>query len=57
MMSGRTDERLVRLDGPSVRTLHVNLDDALREESDQLGGCDATAVEPRVERSAVLWAV
>jgi DNA replication protein DnaC len=27
--------RLVRLDGPSVRTLHVNLDDALREESDQ----------------------
>jgi DNA replication protein DnaC len=27
--------RLLRLDGPSVRTLHVNLDDAMREESDQ----------------------
>ena len=25
----------MRLDGPSVRTLHVNLDDALKEESDQ----------------------
>ncbi|MPY87173.1 MAG: AAA family ATPase [Luteitalea sp.] len=29
--------RLVRLDGPSVRTLHVNLDDAMQEESDQAG--------------------
>src|SRR5215218_4596043 len=27
--------RLLRLDGPSVRTLHVNLDDAMKEESDQ----------------------
>src|SRR5688500_20148794 len=27
--------RLVRLDGPSVRTLHVNLDEAFQEESDQ----------------------
>jgi hypothetical protein len=27
--------RLLRLDGPSVRTLHVNLDDALKEDSDQ----------------------
>ena len=27
--------RLVRLDGPSIRTLHVNLDDALNEGSDQ----------------------
>ena len=27
--------RLVRLDGPSIRTLHVNLDDALNEASDQ----------------------
>jgi DNA replication protein DnaC len=27
--------RLMRLDGPSVRTLHVNLDEAMREESDQ----------------------
>jgi DNA replication protein DnaC len=27
--------RLLRLDGPSIRTLHVNLDDAMREESDQ----------------------
>jgi hypothetical protein len=29
--------RLVRLDGPSIRTLHVNLDDALNEGSDQDG--------------------
>jgi hypothetical protein len=27
--------RLLRLDGPSVRTLHVNLDDAMKDESDQ----------------------
>jgi hypothetical protein len=27
--------RLLRLDGPSVRTLHVNLDDAMKEDSDQ----------------------
>jgi hypothetical protein len=27
--------RLLRLDGPSVRTLHVNLDEAMKEESDQ----------------------
>jgi hypothetical protein len=27
--------RLLRLDGPSVRMLHVNLDDAMKEESDQ----------------------
>jgi len=27
--------RLLRLDGPSIRTLHVNLDEAMREESDQ----------------------
>ncbi len=27
--------RLVRLDGPSIRTLHVNLDDAMNEESNQ----------------------
>jgi hypothetical protein len=27
--------RLLRLDGPSVRTLHVNLDDAMKEASDQ----------------------
>jgi hypothetical protein len=27
--------RLVRLDGPSIRTLHVNLDDALNDGSDQ----------------------
>jgi len=27
--------RLLRLDGPSVRTLHVNLDEALTEDSDQ----------------------
>jgi len=27
--------RLVRLDGPSVRTLHVNLDEAMKEDSDQ----------------------
>jgi hypothetical protein len=27
--------RLLRLDGPSVCTLHVNLDDAMKEESDQ----------------------
>jgi DNA replication protein DnaC len=27
--------RLLRLDGPSVRTLHVNLDEAMQEESDQ----------------------
>jgi DNA replication protein DnaC len=26
--------RLIRLDGPSVRTLHVNLDEAMKEESD-----------------------
>jgi IstB-like ATP binding protein len=26
--------RLLRLDGPSVRTLHVNLDDAMKENSD-----------------------
>ena len=25
---------LIRLDGPSVRTLHVNLDEAMKEESD-----------------------
>jgi DNA replication protein DnaC len=27
--------RLIRLDGPSIRTLHLKLDDALKEESDQ----------------------
>ena len=27
--------RLVRLDGPSVRTLHVNLDEAMKADSDQ----------------------
>jgi IstB-like ATP binding protein len=27
--------RLLRLDGPSVRTLHVNLDDAMKEDSDR----------------------
>ena len=29
--------RLLRLDGPSVRTLHVNLDEAMKEDSDQAG--------------------
>ena len=32
--------RLLRLDGPSVRTLHVNLDEAMKEDSDQAGGLD-----------------
>jgi hypothetical protein len=27
--------RLLRLDGPSVRTLRVNLDEAMKEDSDQ----------------------
>jgi hypothetical protein len=27
--------RLIPLDGPSVRTLHLKLDDALKDESDQ----------------------
>jgi len=27
--------RLIRLDGPSIRTLHLRLDDALKDESDQ----------------------
>jgi hypothetical protein len=27
--------RLIRLDGPSVRTLRVDLDDAMKDESDQ----------------------
>ena len=27
--------RLLRLDGPSIRTLHVNLDEAMKEDSDQ----------------------
>src|SRR5262245_18232756 len=27
--------RLLRLDGPSVRTLHVDLDEAVKEDSDQ----------------------
>ena len=27
--------RVMRLDGPSIRTLHVNLDEAMQEESDQ----------------------
>jgi DNA replication protein DnaC len=27
--------RLIRLDGPSIRTLHLKLDEALRDESDQ----------------------
>ena len=27
--------RLLRLDGPSIRTLHVNLDEAMKEASDQ----------------------
>src|SRR2546427_11047494 len=27
--------RLIRLDGPSVRTLHLKLDEALKDESDQ----------------------
>jgi hypothetical protein len=27
--------RLLRLDGPSVRILHANLDDAMKEDSDQ----------------------
>jgi DNA replication protein DnaC len=27
--------RLLRLDGPSVRTMHVNLDDAMKEDPDQ----------------------
>ena len=29
--------RLIRLDGPSVRTLHVDLDEAMKDESDQDG--------------------
>ena len=27
--------RLIRLDGPSVRTLHLKLDEALKDDSDQ----------------------
>jgi hypothetical protein len=27
--------RLIRLDGPSIRTLHLKLDEALKDESDQ----------------------
>jgi hypothetical protein len=32
--------RLLRLDGPSVRTLHVNLDDAMKDESDPASRLD-----------------
>ena len=41
--------RLLRLDGPSVRTLHVNLDEAMKEDSDQeadlvrISGTEGTA--------------
>ena len=45
--------RLMRLDGPSVRTLHVNRDDAMREESDQgaeLASISGTHIENMVER-------
>jgi hypothetical protein len=27
--------RFIRLNGPSIRTLHLKLDDALKDESDQ----------------------
>ena len=39
--------RLVQLDGPSVRTLYVNLDDALNEGSDQDVESDALNCQVR----------
>jgi DNA replication protein DnaC len=53
--------RLLRLDGPSVRTLHVNLDDAMKEDSDQdadlvriSGKRQSEFPEPTREREFVL---
>ena len=40
--------RLLRLDGPSVRTLHVNLDEAMKEESDQ--DADLVRIRKKVVR-------
>ena len=52
--------RLLRLDGPSVRTLHVNLDDAMKEDSDQQadlirisGKTCPEFPEPTIDRSPV----
>lgn len=38
-----------RLDGPSVRMMHVNLDDALNEESDQLADWSEMSGKSRSE--------
>lgn len=56
--------RLVRLDGPSIRTLHVNLDETLNEGSDQdhdlarISGIQrAEFPEPTVGRHPHLWSI
>jgi len=41
--------RLLRLVGPSVRTLHVNLDDAMKDESDQQA--DSIRIPERVAQN------
>src|SRR5262249_27288158 len=41
--------RLLRLDGPSVRTLHVNLDEAMKEDSDQSVDLVRISGKPRSE--------
>jgi hypothetical protein len=52
--------RRIRLDGPSVRILHVNLDDAMKDESDQedevarISGEVVRVFGTASERSAVL---
>ena len=43
--------RLLRLDGPSVRTLYVNLDDALKEDSDQAAEVARISVTHRPVRT------
>lgn len=53
--------RLLRLDGPSVRTLHVHLDEAMKEESDQqsevarISGTDKTATVGPNTSLGLVW--
>ena len=45
--------RLLRLDGSSVRTLHVNLDEAMKEDSDQEADLVRVSGESRSEPTRV----
>lgn len=47
--------QVLRLDGPSVRTLHVNLDDAMKEDSDQ--GADLVRISGTHANEALLGQV